>query len=180
MQQNHSTNVVTRFFTGLAEQTFQVRLGVVDPRLIDYVSDLLVRFVHTDAVYSLRNPRGKKMRGVAEMRSEADARIGEARREAHRQIGDFTLFWMGVYPEALKSMQNQSRTDHLLNYRSEGKRAYFVASTIPATERKPRRDVLQRLSDEFELCAYGLGEIRREWERRDDEGSAPAILVDHD
>jgi hypothetical protein len=25
--------------------------------------------------------------------------------------------------------------------------------------------VLRRLSDEFELCAYGLHEVRREWER---------------
>ncbi len=180
MESSHSTSVVTRFFTGLAEQTFQVRLGVVDPKLIDYVSGLLVRFVRSDAIYSLRNPRGMKMRGVAEMRAEADARIGEARREAHRHIGDFTLFWSGVYPEALEYMQQQSRKDHLLNYRSEGKRAYYVASTIPAAAPKPRRDVLQRLSDEFELCAYGLGEIRREWERRDDEGSSPVILVDHD
>jgi len=25
--------------------------------------------------------------------------------------------------------------------------------------------VLRRLSDEFELCAYGLNQVRREWER---------------
>ena len=28
-----------------------------------------------------------------------------ARREVHRHIGDFTLFWTGVYPEALREMQ---------------------------------------------------------------------------
>jgi hypothetical protein len=25
--------------------------------------------------------------------------------------------------------------------------------------------VLRRLSEEFELCAYGLSQVRREWER---------------
>ena len=35
------------------------------------------------------------------MMVEAEARIGDARREVHRHIGDFTLFWTGIYPEAL-------------------------------------------------------------------------------
>jgi hypothetical protein len=30
--------------------------------------------------------------------------------------------------------------------------------------------VLERLSEEFELCAFGLSEARKEWERRDEDG----------
>ena len=40
--------------------------------------------------------------------------------------------------------------------------------------------VLRRLSNEFELCAYGLREVRREWERfrRDaDAGGIPPRLA---
>jgi hypothetical protein len=38
--------------------------------------------------------------------------------------------------------------------------------------------VLERLSHEFELCAFGLGELRREWERRDsDAGDLPGSII---
>ena len=40
-------------------------------------------------------------------------------------------------------------------------------------------DLLKRLSNQFEMCAYGLREIRREWERRDNDGSSdvPFLLM---
>jgi hypothetical protein len=36
---------------------------------------------------------------------------------------------------------------------------------------------LQRMSEQFEMCAYGLREIRREWERRDDHGPGDVPLL---
>ena len=38
-----------------------------------------------------------------------------------------------------------------------------------------RGEVLERLSHDFELCVYGLGEVRREWERREPESPAGPI-----
>lgn len=173
---SRSSSAVVRFFAGLSEHTFQSRLGVADTGLVDYVTDLLLRFVRTDGVYRLRNTRGDRLAGVAAMRAEADQRIGEARREAHRHIGDFTLFWSGVYPEALHHFQDDAQTDHLLNYQAEGRRAYYIASTIPTESETARAEVLKRLSDQFDLCAYGLGEIRREWERHDGEPGGMLLM----
>lgn len=159
------SDVLWRYFAGLTEQTFEGELGIVDPPLVDYVSGLLTRFIRTETVYRLRSPAGGRLSGVADMLSEANARVGEARREAHRFIGDFTLFWTGIYPEALAALQSEARKDHLLDYRAEGKRAYHVASQIPGGEENIACEVLERLSTQYELCAYGLGEVRREWER---------------
>jgi hypothetical protein len=163
-------NSLQQFFTGIAEQTFQTRLGVCDPPLIDYIAELLVRFVRADSVFSLRDLAGQRLDQVSTMLMEAQARLGKPRRDAHRHIGDFTLFWTGVYPEALKRLQHQHTADHLLAYRREGKRSYYIASTIPDPENDPQSDVLERLSHDFELCEYGLREVRREWERRDPDG----------
>ena len=33
--------------------------------------------------------------------------------------------------------------------------------------------VLRRLSDQFELCAFGLSRVRREWETIEAEGTGP-------
>jgi hypothetical protein len=172
MHPNRPHETLYRFFAGLTEYAFHTRLGVPDTRLTDYLTDLLARFVRYDAVTSLRNLSGQRLGEVTAMLLEAEARVGDARREAHRHIGDFTLFWTGVYPEALQRMRRGSRSDYFVDYCEHGKRAYRIASTIPTGKPDDEGEVLQRLSYDFELCAYGLGEVRREWERR--EGDAPA------
>lgn len=161
-----------RYFSGITEQTFQASLGVADPPLVDYLVDLLIRFVRCDDVFGLRNLEGKRVHDVVQMMEEAEERQGTSRRKVLRHIGDFTLFWTGVYPEALKKLQGQTQRDQFVDYCNQGKRSYWMASTIPA-ETNEENAVLGRLSQEFELCVYGLGEVRREWERRDDSPDAP-------
>lgn len=169
MDSSRSKVPLYRFFAGLAEYTFEARLGVADPPLVDYLAELLTRFVHCDAIFNIRNLAGRRLEEVAEMLVEAGARAGDPRREVHRHIGDFTLFWTGVYPEALERFQRETRKDHLIDYRQQGKRSYLIASSLGTSENADESDLLQRLSHEFELCAYGLGELRREWERREPE-----------
>ena len=173
-------DALRRFFAGISEQTFQTQLGVADPPLIDYISDLLVRFVRSDAVYRIRSLTGQPLAQVVAMLAEAEQRVGEARRDVHRHIGDFTLFWTGVYPEALGKLQSSARQDHLVDYCTHGKRAYWIASTMSSEEDQETSDcaVLSRLSREFEMCAYGLREVRREWEKRDD-GDIPKPILLH-
>jgi len=166
-----------RFFAGLAEYTFETRLGVADPALIDYIAQLLARFVHSDQVYKLRRPDGRRLYEVAEMLIEAEARVGQPKREIHQHIGDFTLFWSGLFPETLNTQARRQKLDALLDYRQQGKRAYLIASTIPGDGAPEENDVLQRLSHDFDLCCYGLGELRKEWEQREHpDGDGPVIL----
>lgn len=176
MKSQQSNATLSRFFTGISEQVFQTRLGVADPCLTDYLSDLLMRFVRCETQDKIRNKRGKPARYVYEMLREADKRIGEARREVHRHIGDFTLFWAGLYPESLRKRQGQVRIDQFEDYCAHGKHAYLIASGIEGRDVIPANDVLERIGQQFEMCAYGLREVRREWERRDaDESLQPSL-----
>ena len=156
-----------RLFAGYTEQTFVTLLGVGDPRLIDYLAELLTRFVHLDAVYRLRNAQGRRLEEVAEMVIEAEGLPpeGRTRREVHRHIGDFTLFWTGVYPEAVNRLRSALSKDHFIDYCAQGKRSYYIASTFEDDAYRAEAPVLRRLSEDFELCAYGLNQVRREWER---------------
>jgi hypothetical protein len=176
-----SSEELRHFFSGLTEYAFQTRLGVADPPLVEYLGQLLARFFRTDTIFSVRNLTGRRLDAIADMLAEADARVGEAKRQVHRHIGDFTLFWSGVYPEALGHLQRGTRKDFFLDYCEHGKRAYYIASTIPTRDAEADREnaLLERLSHDFELCVYGLGEVRREWERRDpasDASSGPLML----
>src|SRR5437870_2126393 len=156
-----------RLFAGLTEQTFITTLGVGDPLLIDYLSNLLSRFISFDAIYRLRNTEGKRLEEVAEMMIEAEALPpeGRTRREVHRHIGDFTLFWTGVYPERLNRLRSALSKDHFIDYCEQGKRSYFIASTFADDPYREEAPVLRRLSEQFELCAYGLSQVRKEWEQ---------------
>ncbi len=178
MTNGDAGTVLSRYFAGLTEQTFEAQLGVVDPPLIDYVTNLLIRFVKSDSVFRVRALNGRPVYEVADMVCEANHRIGDAKREVHRHIGDFTLFWTGMYPEAIREMRHPQKKDYFVDYLQQGKRAYHIAATIDTEhEEVAPRDVLERLSRQFEMCVYGLGEIRREWERKDgEEGSKPMLI----
>jgi hypothetical protein len=156
-----------RLFAGLTEQTFLTQLGIGDPPLIDYLSELLSRFLHMDALYRLNNARGKRLEEVADMLFEAEALppAGRTRREVYRHIGDFTLFWTGVYPEALDRLRSALSKDHFIDYCEQGKRSYYIASTFEEDPYQQEAPILRRLSQEFEICAYGLHQVRHEWER---------------
>lgn len=158
------------FFSGIAEHAFETRLGVADPPLVDYLVELLIRFVRSDTLYGIRDMQGRRLGRLGDLLLEAESRVGDARRQIHRHIGDFTLFWAGVYPEALARLRSRGPGDHLIDYCEHGKRSYRIASSIPTEQQgaDAENEVLERISDEFELCVYGLGEVRREWERRDD------------
>jgi hypothetical protein len=175
MRAENRSQVLRRFFAGLTEYAFYTRLGVADPPLVDYLAELLVRFVRTDELYPVRTPRGERLVQVTDMLAEAQHRAGPARRQVHRHIGDFTLFWTGVYPEVVDGMRRGSK-DALLDYQQQGKRAYWIASTIPVEKETAPADILKRLSEQFELCVYGLSEVRRQWEVREGEADAPLLL----
>lgn len=166
-----------RFFAGLTEYAFETQLGVADTQLIDYITELLARFVHADHVYAVRDPSGRPLGEVTDMMIEAEARVGSAKRQAHRHIGDYTLYWAGLYPEAVGRMRGRGRKDHFIDYCQQGKRSYLIAARIPA-EQPDEAVVLERLSHDFDLCVYGLNEVRREWERQEGDDRPKPFLVD--
>jgi hypothetical protein len=162
-----------RLFRGLTEHAFLDELGIGDPQLVGYVAGLLVRFVPMDGVFALRDAQGRRLQAVTAMIAEAESCDDVRRRgECHRHVGDLTLFWTGVFPEALHQRKAKQSADGLVDFQQQGKRSYYLASTY-ADEDAP---ILRRLSAEFELCALGLARVRREWESLPGGGPAPPLL----
>src|SRR3954471_13363929 len=83
-----------RLFRGLTEDAFMRELGIGDPSLVGYVAELLASFVPSQAVWRLRDHQGRQLTQVTAMLAEAEAATdADRRRECHRHVGDFTLFW---------------------------------------------------------------------------------------
>jgi hypothetical protein len=173
-----ASKTLERFFCGFAEYIFHSRLGIADTELVAYISDLLIRFTKMESMHRIRQLNGRPATEVISMMAEAEQRIGIAKREVHRHIGDFALFWTGLYPESLRELQSPDRRDHFVSYCHQGKRAYEIASEIePDSEVLAPCALLKRLSDQFEMCAYGLREVRRQWESPDDDANSGTLIL---
>ncbi len=79
-----------------------------------------------------------------------------------------------MYPEALPRLRKALSADHLIDFQEQGKRSYFLASTFEGD----KAAVLRRLSVEFELCAFGLSRVRKEWERRDGIDGPLGLIIE--
>jgi hypothetical protein len=152
-------------FAGLAEHAFFSQLGVADPPLIDYLSGLLARFIHHDDVYRLRGASGRPLTELTEMVIEAERLPpgGITRRDYYRHIGDFALFWTGLFPEALERLRSRMCKDAMVSYTAQGKRGYLITSRMEEEQHHDAEaELFRRLSEQFEVCAVGLRKVREE------------------
>jgi len=160
-----------KLFGALTERRFVETLGWPDQTVTGYVADLLVDFAHTDRLYKIRNRRGKQLDTVVELLYESEvlleAQSLDREQEVHRQIGDFTLFMAGLFPEYLTQLKSASmiyHKDFLVDYVKTGKRSYGIVARCGQTS-DDRVPLFRRLSENFELCVAGLGFVRGDLER---------------
>jgi hypothetical protein len=157
-----------RLFAALVEDAFCAQVGMCDPSLTGYLADLLVSFTHIDRLNAIRNAQGKKLDHIAAMVALLGDRPPtsqvERDRTLYRHIGDYSLFWAGLYPEQLRR-GSRNPGDILLHYVSQGKRCYAIVSELARQDDVPPPSLFRSLSEDFEYCLYGLGLVRREWER---------------
>ncbi|HNQ24947.1 MAG TPA: hypothetical protein PKK06_17860 [Phycisphaerae bacterium] len=169
-----------RYFSGLVEDAFCAHVGLCDPVLTDYLAELLVSFTHIDRMQMLRNVQGKSLEQVASMLTVLfDERpISPVQRDCivYRHIGDYVLFWAGLYPEQLHRLHCDS-PDLLPTYVVQGKRSYATVAELSADNAEPPAMLFRNLSEDFESCVYGLGLVRRDLEVRETTGPAGGLVL---
>lgn len=158
----------------MVEDTFCTEVGLCNPCLTEYLADLLVKFTHVDQLRCISNAHGKDLERIAGMLSvleRDEANQGEMERECrmYRHIGDFSLFWAGVYPEQLKR-ERSAGYDVLLSFVSQGKRSYAIVSEMSDESDVLPASLFRDLSEDFEYCLYGLGLVRKGWEHSEPGG----------
>jgi hypothetical protein len=130
------------------------------------LTSLLLNFVHTDDLFSLTSDSGERLTSVYEMLAQGDVRLGadsfEQERAVHKHVGDFILFWMGINPDFLASVGLRKRIPVSTSYSDQAKRSYYVVSTFDYGEYRYEAGTFRRLSDDFDVWAGALGEVRRQ------------------
>ncbi len=163
---------LVRLFASLTAENFAEHLGWPDAQVIGYVTEILADFVHVDQLFKVRNVQGRRVEEVAEMLAEGDllhrAESVEREREVHRHIGDYTMFMAGIFPEFLHRLKTSKvlfSPDALLDFIQVGKRSYRIVSEFTYGPYGESAPLFRKLSENFELCVYGLGYVRADLDR---------------
>jgi len=154
-----------RLFGQLVGRYFQDDAGIAE-----YVSGILLDFVHVDNLYRIRNARGKRLEEVGEMLIESnpllEARSFDRERAVRKHIGDYTLFLIGLFPEYVASLPRRGlRLHSMVDYVKTGKESYRIVSYFDQFEYRNEAPLFRRLSDSFELRVYGLNLVKQDLER---------------
>lgn len=159
---------IRAYFSEAIHDAIAVRAGLTDSEVESYLTKMLVEFLRMDGVYGVKNKFGKPVTSVSEMLLEGDIRYNAdsfaREREVHRHIGDFLLFWSGLFPEYLPHLISPAGQDALLDPVGQGRMSYHVASTFEHRPYEKESRVLRRLSDDFDAYRYGLGIVRAGFE----------------
>lgn len=156
-----------RLFGGTVQHVFYVDMGICDPQIADYLTEMLSTFIHVNDLYPFQDASGKRLRDLAEWVTDTQLtdQVSPAARQRiiHKHIGDFSLFWTGIFPEGLRRLNRYSAGDRLSDFLRQGKQSYSIASELTNPDDRPPARVLQRLSETFEFCVHGLNLCRKEW-----------------
>lgn len=131
-----------------------------EPEAENYLTGLLLEFMHADAVAKVKAKDGAPVRSVIEMVAEADVRLHaesfEREREVHKHIGDTILFW-----SALSGRPAKPLADVACDYTMQGQESYYVVSTFDHAPFEREAPLFRTLSEGFPDWAFVLADASR-------------------
>ena len=129
---------------------------------------MLCEFCEAEQLFRLRNAQGHQLSDVGEMLLESDPVYGPApnfdrERQVRKHIGDYTLFFTGMFPESINHFRlRRNRLESLIDWVKAGKESYYIVSKFDCFEYTKVAPLFERLSDHFEQCVYGLNCVKNE------------------
>lgn len=163
------SNPLQRFFHELVERKY-CEVGIRNSEVQSYVSTLLTEFCEGENLYKIKDENGEPLCDVGAMLLAADPVYGPAssfdrERQVRKHIGDYSLFFTGMFPEALNHTRlRRARLEGLIDFIRAGKESYFIVSKFEHFEYAKVAPLFRRMSHEFEQLVYGLNQVKNDLE----------------
>src|SRR5215813_5442803 len=157
-----------QFFTEMVGRHYAEEIGIRDPQLISYVAHLLTEFCDAEQLFKIRNAANRPLSDVGEMLLESDPIYGPApsfdrERQVRKHIGDFTLFFAGMFPESINQYRlRRQRLENFVDFIRAGKESYYIVSQFDLFEYTKVAPLFKKLSNHFEDCVFGLNVVKQE------------------
>ena len=163
------SNPLQQFFQEIIGRNYE-EVGVRNFEVQSYVANLLTEFCEAETLYKVRNSHGRQLCDVGEMLLEADPVYGPApsfdrERQVRKHIGDYALFFSGMFPESLNRIRlRRARLEGCIDFIRAGKESYFIVSKFEHFEYAKVAPLFRRMSNEFEQLVYGLNQVKNQLE----------------
>ena len=157
-----------QLFLELVGRHYAEQIGIRDPQVVNYVAQLLAEFCGAEQLFKIRDLSGRPLTDVGEMLMESDPVFGPApsfdrERQVRKHIGDYTLFFTGMFPESINHLRlRRDRVENFVDWMKAGKESYFIVSKFEHFEYAKVAPLFKLLSQEFERCVYGLNLVKNE------------------
>jgi hypothetical protein len=157
-----------QFFTEMVGRHYAEEIGIRDPQLIAYVAHLLTEFCDAEQLFKVHDAANRPIDDVGGMLLESDPVYGPApsfdrERQVRKHIGDFTLFFTGMFPESLNHYRlRRQRMESFVDWMKAGKESYYIVSKFEHFEYAKVAPLFANLSRNFEQCVYGLNRVKNE------------------
>jgi hypothetical protein len=157
-----------QLFLELVSNHFSQEVGLRDPALSGYVASILTEFCEVEQLYRIRNAAGRALDDVGEILLEADPVFGPApsfdrERQVRKHIGDYTLFFTGMFPESINRFRlRRQRLEGFIDFIKAGKESYYIVSKFDQFEYARVAPLFGKLSARFEECVFGLNQVKNE------------------
>jgi hypothetical protein len=157
-----------QLFLDMVGRHYAEEIGLRNPQLVGYVAHLLAEFCDVEQLFKIRNMGGRPLDDVGEMLTESNPVFGPApsfdrERQVRKHIGDYTLFFTGMFPESINQFRlRRQRLENFVDWMKTGKESYYIVSKFEHFEYAKVAPLFASLSEHFEQCVYGLNRVKNE------------------
>ncbi len=157
-----------QLFLELVSQHFSNDVLVRDAAVSQYVARMLTDFCDVKNLHNIRNANDRPLDDVGEILMEADPIFGPAssfdrEREVRKHVGDYTLFFTGMFPESINHLRlRRQRLEGFIDFMKAGKESYYIVSKFEQFEYAQAAPLFARLSESFEQCVFGLNMVKND------------------
>ena len=157
-----------QLFIELVGRHYAEEIGIRDPQIVNYVAHLLADFCEVEQLFKIRSVSGRALTDVGEMLVESNPVFGPApsfdrERQVRKHIGDYTLFFTGMFPESINQFRlRRNRLEGFIDWMKAGKESYYIVSKFEHFEYAKVAPLFASLSTHFEQCVFGLNRVKNE------------------
>jgi hypothetical protein len=162
------THPLQKLFVELVGRHYAEQIGIRDPQVVSYVAHLLTEFCDVEQLFKIRDAAERNLADVGEMLLESDPVFGPApsfdrERQVRKHIGDYTLFFTGMFPESINHFRlRRNRLEGFVDWMKAGKESYYIVSKFEFFEYTKVAPMFATLSQNFEQCVYGLNLVKND------------------
>jgi hypothetical protein len=157
-------------FADLIHEHFDRDIRLHDDEMQDYIVNVLGEFCQSDQLFKVRDASDRPLSDVGEMLLETDPIYGPApsfdrERQVRKHIGDYTLFFSGMFPESINHYRlRRQRLENFVDFIKAGKESYYIVSKFDQFEYARLAPLFAKLARDFESCVVGLNLVKGDLE----------------